>query len=77
MTDAGLKCLKGFTQLGWLYLANTKVTDAGLQHLKGLMDLQDLSLVATEVTDSGLGTSKGWPNSENWTSATRKSQTTA
>ena len=40
VSDAGLKHLKGLTQLQELNLNDTKVSDAGLQHLKGLTQLQ-------------------------------------
>lgn len=39
VTDAGLQCLKGLTQLPNLSLDNTQVTDSGLEHLMGLSEL--------------------------------------
>ena len=54
VTDAGLKHLRGLTQLRTLSSANTQVTDAGLEHLRGLTQLQWLFLVNTQVTDAGL-----------------------
>ncbi|MEC9349856.1 MAG: leucine-rich repeat domain-containing protein, partial [Planctomycetota bacterium] len=55
VTDAGLKHLKGLTNLTSLYLFfNTKVTDAGLEHLRGLTNLTALWLNDTKVTDAGL-----------------------
>ncbi len=40
VTDAGLKHLKGLTQLQSLSLNSTPVTDAGLEYLKGLTQLR-------------------------------------
>ena len=59
VTDAGLKHLKGLTQLQALLLNHTQVTDAGLEHLKRLTQLQGLSLNSTHVTDAGLENLKG------------------
>ena len=53
MSDAGLKYLKGLTQLRALYLYRTKVSDAGLQHLAGLTQLNKLELGDTRVTAAG------------------------
>ncbi len=39
VTDAGLKHLKGLTNLQSLDLGQTQVTDAGLEPLKGLTQL--------------------------------------
>ena len=54
VTDAGLKYLKGLTQLQQLSLIQAQVTDAGLEHLKGLTQLERLNLTSTQVTDAGL-----------------------
>ena len=54
MSDAGLKHLKGLTQLRLLDLDGTQVSDAGLEHLKGLTQLRDLGLDGTRVSDAGL-----------------------
>ena len=54
VTDAGLKHLRGLTQLQVLTLDSTQVTDAGLEHLRGLTQLRELQLANTQVTDAGL-----------------------
>ncbi|HEY3963828.1 MAG TPA: leucine-rich repeat domain-containing protein, partial [Planctomycetaceae bacterium] len=54
VTDAGLECLKGITNLRILCLSNTRVTDAGLIHLSGLTKLRRLDLSFTKVTDAGI-----------------------
>ena len=54
VSDAGLKHLKGLTQLRRLDLDRTKVSDAGLEHLKGLTQLRRLDLGDTKVTDAGV-----------------------
>ncbi len=54
-SDAGVKHLKGMTQLQFLSLAwNNAVTDAGVADLEGLTNLQYLSLGATGVTAAGM-----------------------
>jgi hypothetical protein len=53
-TDAGLKHLKGLTQLRWLFLQETQATDADLEHVMGLTQLEALRLCGTQVTDAGL-----------------------
>ena len=59
VTDAGLKHVKGLTQLRDLYLDETKITDAGLEDLRGLTELRTLCLGDTQVTDAGLANLKG------------------
>jgi Leucine-rich repeat (LRR) protein len=59
VTDAGLKHLRGLTQLQVLTLDSTQVTDAGLEHLRGLTQLRELQLTNTQVTDAGLGHLRG------------------
>ena len=54
MTNAGLKQLKGLTELHELDLSGTKVTDAGLEHLKGLRELHDLDVRRTKVSNRGV-----------------------
>ena len=51
VTDAGLKHLKGLSNLAWLNLDRTRITDAGLEHLEGLTNLVFLSLQSPEITD--------------------------
>ena len=58
VTDAGLKHLKGLSNLRHLGLGS-QVTDAGLKHLKGLTKLRELYLSGTQVTDAGLEHLKG------------------
>jgi internalin A len=53
-TNAGMKYLKGLTQLQSLHLSDTRVTDVGLAHVKGLTQLQSLDLGGAEITDAGL-----------------------
>jgi len=59
ITDDGLQCLKGLTQLRKLDLDDTKITDAGLAPLKGLTQLPRLDLENTQITDAGLEYLKG------------------
>jgi Leucine-rich repeat (LRR) protein len=54
ITDTGIRCIKGLTQLEWLSLDRTQVTDAGLENVKGLRRLKFLDLKVTNVTDAGL-----------------------
>ena len=55
VSDAGLKHLRGMTQLKSLSLyGDGDVTDAGLDDLKGLTQLQKLKLGYTQITDAGL-----------------------
>jgi hypothetical protein len=54
VTDAGLECLKGLSQLYELSLNDTTVTDAGLEYLRGLTNLKLLFLDRTHVTDEGV-----------------------
>jgi internalin A len=62
VADAGLTCMEGLDQLGYLVLEGTLVTDAGLAHLTSLHALDSLSLAYTKVTDSGLVHLKGLTN---------------
>ncbi len=54
VNDAGVRNLRGLTQLQQLYLWDSQITDAGLEHLKGMTKLQTLDLSGTRVTDAGL-----------------------
>ena len=54
ITDTGIRCIKGLTQLEWLSLDRTQVTDAGLEHVKALRQLKCLNLQVTNITDVGL-----------------------
>jgi hypothetical protein len=54
ISDSGLQCLDGLSQLRTLSLENTQVTDAGLEHLRGLVRLKELKLYNTKVTDGGV-----------------------
>lgn len=54
ISDAGLKPLKGLSQLRVLALENAAITDAGLAHLKDLTCLEALNLKGTKVTDAGV-----------------------
>ncbi|HEY7311488.1 MAG TPA: hypothetical protein VH643_19150 [Gemmataceae bacterium] len=54
ITDTGLACLKGLTDLQRLKLDGTEITDKGLVYLKGLRNLRDLSLDDTKIGDAGL-----------------------
>ena len=54
VTDAGLKELKEFKNLEYLFLSGTGVTDAGLKELKDFKSLHTLDLSSTPVTDAGL-----------------------
>ena len=66
ITDEGLVCLKGLTNLQSLDLSwCSRITGAGLEHLKELTSLRDLSLYKTRVTDAGLIHLKGMINLEN------------
>ena len=60
MTDAGLEHLKGFTNIRWLSIDNTKITDAGLENLH--TNLLVLNLRNTQITDAGLERVKGFTN---------------
>ncbi len=59
ITSAGLKHLKGMTNLQRLHLERTKIDDAGIPHLAGLVNLEYLNLYGTEVTDKALEHLKG------------------
>lgn len=54
VTDEGLTCLAGLTNLQFLDLANTSVTNRGLGHLADLPGLQMLNLKHTRISDDGL-----------------------
>ena len=62
ITDAGLKHLKGVTDLTTLDLLDTQVTDSGLKNLAGLKHLEWLILENTKVTGAGLVHLKGMTN---------------
>jgi RNA polymerase sigma factor (sigma-70 family) len=60
ITGAGLKHLRGMTQLRELYLNHAgTITDDGLAHLEGLTGLRVLDLGYTAVTDAGLRRLRG------------------
>jgi hypothetical protein len=59
VSDSGLECLNGLTQLKTLYLWHTKVSDVGVEHLKGMTQLQILHLNNTKVSDIGVEYFKG------------------
>jgi hypothetical protein len=54
LTDAGLRHLRGLSNVQKIWLNGTKITDAGLEHLTGLSTLKELGLFQTDVTDAGL-----------------------
>jgi hypothetical protein len=54
VSDAGLACFKGCTNLAVLQLAGTPVGDAGLLHFRGCTNLACLGLDGTQVGDTGL-----------------------
>ena len=60
ISDAGLKHLKGMTNLNNLNLYKTRVTGSGLAELKDLPNLQTLNLSRSRITDAGLANLKGW-----------------
>ena len=62
VTDAGLECLMGLSNLDWLNLSGTAVTDGGLKHLEGLSKLTSLDLEGISVTDAGIEHLKGLDN---------------
>ncbi len=62
LTAAGLKCLKGLSDLHDLDLSYTKVTDTEAKYLEGLPHLQSLHLSCTNVTDAGLASLRGLTN---------------
>lgn len=51
LTDTGLECLEGMTQLHDLSLSDTHVTGAGLSHLKRLAQLKQLKVSYNGLTD--------------------------
>ena len=54
ITDAGLKYLRGLTQLQVLVLENTSITDAGLEYLESLTQLKLLGMAGdTGITRWG------------------------
>ncbi len=60
MTNAGLKHLKGLTNLEILNIGstagpigNTQITDLGLENLKGLTKLKSLTVWGTKVSADG------------------------
>lgn len=59
VTDAGVKFLKGMTQLQQLSLSATKVTDVGMAELVGLTQLQWLRLGSTKITDKSMAYLEG------------------
>ena len=65
VTDAGLKELKDFTDLEYLFLAGAGVTDAGLTELKDFKSLHTLDLSSTAVTDAGLRELKDFKGLQN------------
>lgn len=54
MSDAGLRHLKGLTNLAQLNLRATPATDAGLVHIKGMRQVSELNLAETHVTAKGV-----------------------
>jgi len=54
VTDAGLKYLRGLTNLQYLDLRCNPITDAGLAYLSELVNLGTLNLSDTHITDAGL-----------------------
>jgi Leucine-rich repeat (LRR) protein len=59
VTDTGLKCLKGLSQLETLRLARTQITDIGLETLEEMSELRELGLSQTQITDAGVRHLKG------------------
>jgi hypothetical protein len=54
VTDAGLKEVKVFRNLQYLFLSGIAITDCGLKELGDFGQLSTLDLSATAVTDAGL-----------------------
>ncbi|MGA2254797.1 MAG: hypothetical protein ABSG53_09060 [Thermoguttaceae bacterium] len=54
LTDTGLACIAGLSQLQNLCFSSKRVTDAGLAHIPRLTKLETLCFANTEVTDGGL-----------------------
>jgi hypothetical protein len=65
VTDAGLKELKDFKNLEFLFLDGAGVTDAGLKEVKQFKSLHTLSLNSTAVTDAGLRELKDFKGLQN------------
>jgi len=59
--DADLVYLRGFHNLTYLTLSNTKITDEGLLNLTDLPKLESLFLWGTEITDLGIAYLKELP----------------
>ena len=64
LTDAGLRHLRGLSNVQKIWLNGTKITDSGLAHLKGLASLKELGLFETDITDAGLEHLHGLSNLE-------------
>ncbi|MCG8586343.1 MAG: hypothetical protein MI757_16670 [Pirellulales bacterium] len=54
LTDAGMRNLRGLTNVTDLDLRDTKITDVGLKNLKGMKSIERVFLTSTETTDAGL-----------------------
>ena len=54
VTDAGLKVVKVFKNLEFLFLSGTAITEVGLKEIKDFGRLSQLGLDMTAVTDAGL-----------------------
>lgn len=59
VTDAGMKHVKGLSQLRELLLQGVPITDAGVAHVEDMSELRTLDLAATRITDHGLEHFKG------------------
>ena len=59
ITDAGLRHLRGMTQLVVLAVPQTAVTDAGMADIAPLTDLERLILHNTQIGDAGLARLQG------------------
>ena len=58
-TGAGLRHIKGLTNLKSLDLTGTTVDDAGLENIEGLTQLESLNLSLTPLTSAGMKHLKG------------------
>jgi hypothetical protein len=64
LSDVGLACVAGRTDIISLNLRDTKITDAGLMHLTTLSGLKRLHLERTAISDDGIEHLAGLKNLE-------------
>ena len=62
IADAGLRRLRGLSDVEKIWLNGTKITDAGLENLRELSTLKELALFDTDITDAGLEQLHGLSN---------------